>query len=121
MQDESADAWMDRLSEDAKLILGAHFGLMSSTPGKGHVTFQTPWNRTSRATAAFDELVAAGVLRFEDGAEGRWARTYRTLVDCSAAYHWFSENAEKGRGFCMMVPNDQRRERPPRGWPKASS
>lgn len=111
----ACESWMDRLSEDAKLILGAHFGLMI-TPGRGNVTFQTPWNRTERAIAAFNELAAAGVLSVEDGTEGRWARTYRALVDCSPAYFWFRENAEKGRGFRVMVSDAERRERPPRGW-----
>jgi hypothetical protein len=112
-------AWLDKLSDDAKCVLGGHFGLMI-TPGKGSVTFQTPWNRSARGVAAFDELVAAGVLSVEDGAQGLWARTYRALVDCKPAYQWFGRNQDKGR-WSVMVPDAERRERPPLGWKKALS
>jgi hypothetical protein len=85
------------------------------TPGRGSVTFQTPWNMSPRAIAAFDELVSAGALSVEDGVEGLWARTYRARINCLPAYRWFSRNTEKGRWSCT-VPADERRERPPRDW-----
>jgi hypothetical protein len=111
---KSAAPWIATLSDDAKCVIGGHFGMMI-TPGKGDVTFQTPWNRTPRAIAAFDEAVAAGVLSVVDGEKGRWARTYRALVDCRPAYDWFGRNLSKGK-FSVMVPDAERKERPPRGW-----
>jgi hypothetical protein len=116
-QEVAPEVNLAALSDDAKAILGAHFGLMI-TPGKGRLTFQTPWNRTARAIAALDELVREGVLSVVDGEEGRWARTYRALVNCGPAFHWCSKNRDKLVGFAVMVPHSQRRELPPRGWQK---
>lgn len=106
---------LSALSDDAKAILGSQFGLMIR-PGKGDVTFQTPWNRTERAIAAYDELVAKEILSVVYGEKGRWALTYRALVDCAPAWKWANANQDKLSGWGLMVPNDERSERPPRGW-----
>lgn len=103
------------LSDDAKAVLGANFGMMIG-PGRGHLTFQTPWNRTERGATALAELVAAGFLTVAEGELGHFAWTYRALVDCTDAFKWCHSNRSKLKGLSMMVPDAQRRWPPPAGW-----
>lgn len=105
--------WMGALSDDAKALVGCCFGVIGR---KASLTFQTPWNCTPRAVAALNELVAAGVLSVQDGIEGRWARTYRPLIDTSDAFKWAHESIDKLDGIPLVVPDDARHERPPRNW-----
>jgi hypothetical protein len=105
---------MITLSDRAKGVLGAQFGLIGQ---KASVTYHTPWNRTAEAVAVYDELVAAGCLSVVYGVEGRHALTYRAKIDCRDAYTWVAANLDSpALKFPMMVPDDQRKERQPRGW-----
>ena len=107
-----------KLSEDAQIILACHF--MFGTKAK--LTFQTPWNMSPRAQDAFAELIATGHLTKTTGDEGRYADTYRMTEASGAKSSWMmrlmeSEAAKmRARGFNVMVPSNERREKPPRGW-----
>ncbi|MFD3263150.1 hypothetical protein [Phenylobacterium ferrooxidans] len=99
---ESPTLDLDALSDDAKAMAGAHFGLMM-WPRMGMLTFQMVENRpNARGQAALDELVAKGVANVEPLNDGP-ARVYRPLVRCDAAYRWFAENLDKA-SFAYMEP-----------------
>lgn len=105
---------MDALSDDAKVLAGCHLGLMR--PGGGSVTFQTPWNRTARCAAAWDELVEKGVCTaFPLNAQG--AVVYKPAVDCAPSFQWMRANVGRPElAFSVMVPDAERKERRPKGY-----
>lgn len=106
------------LSDLARGILGSQFGIMGRN---GSVTYQTPWNRSPLAIAAYDELVGAGCLSVEYGTEGRCALTYRPLVDTADDFAWVRRNLKNpALRVPMMVPDEMRQELPPRGWVAAT-
>jgi len=104
---------LQSISDDAKMMLAAHFGFGLKTS----LTFQTPWNVASRALAALDEAVAAGLLRREVGVKGLYAHTYRPNEDLRDLRKWMDANKAKAKGFFVMVPDAERQERPPASWP----
>ena len=104
---------MEDLSTDAKLMLAAHFAFGDKTT----LTFQTPWNVTERATTALREAVDAGLISHEIGTLSLYGHTYRPLRDLHEMRSWMDKNKDKAKGFHVMVPDDQRTERPPKTWP----
>jgi hypothetical protein len=110
---EDHEAAVLALSDDAKMMCAAHFGFGLKTT----LTFQTPWNVTARALAALSEAESAGLLSRAVGVEGLYAHTYRPLHDLRVLRSWMGKNKAKAKGFNVMVPDDQRQERPPATWP----
>jgi hypothetical protein len=104
---------LEALSDDAKMILAAHF----SWGGKARLTFQTPWNITARAAAALAEAVKADALTLEVGVEGLYAHTYRAAIEVESLGPWMRKHSAKAKGFIVMLPDRERLERPPASWP----
>lgn len=105
---------LETLSDDAKMILAAHFGFGGP---KMTLTFHTPWNITARAAAALAEAVAAGVLTREVGTESLYGHTYRAALPMDGLAAWMNRNSAKAKGFAVMVGSADRQERPPASWP----
>lgn len=105
---------LNKLSDDAKMMLAGHFSFGGM---KTSLTFQTPWNVSPRARVALAEAVEAGVIRYEVGTEGLYAETYRPVEDLSALRAWMEKNMAKAKDFAVMVPDADRKLRPPTSWP----
>lgn len=91
------------LSDDAKAVAGAAFGLMA--PGIGELVFLTPSRITPRAKAALDELVSAGVASCEPHNHSGGLR-YRPLIDCHPFMRWLARNKRQA-DFALVNPESK--------------
>jgi hypothetical protein len=93
------------LSADARVVAGAHFGLLAV--GKGTLSFGTPARISARGKAALVELEIAGVVKsIEPAAPGGVAFT--PAVDCSAMFDWVGDNQHLLEGWYIVDTPDPR-------------
>lgn len=89
------------LSDRAKSVAGAWFGMMS--PGKGELTFQLRGARPSdEAQAGLDELVRAGVVSVEPFNKFGGI-VYRPLIDFRWALRWLDRNMKNPAATILMT------------------
>ena len=90
---------IDRLSDDAKAVAGAMFGMMR--PNIGELVFHTASRISPRAKAALDELHRTGLVTCEE-LYGGLGRRYVPLVEFSACLAWLRRNPDRCR-FSMTT------------------
>ena len=96
----ATDRW-NTLSDGAKAVAGAWFGMMA--PGKGELTFQLREGRPSdEAQQGLDELVRAGIISVEPFNEFGGI-VYRPLAPCNWAFKWLSRNLKNPAAKIRMT------------------
>lgn len=79
---------LEGLGFEARGVCAAWFGMMRA--GEGRLRFgMKELKPSAKAQACLDEIVAAGVARREEDADG--AVAYVPLVDCSPLMQWLAE------------------------------
>jgi hypothetical protein len=92
---------LEKLSDTAKAVAGAWFGMMS--PGKGDLTFELREGRpTDEALDALSELVRAGVASVAPFNQ-YGGLVYRPLVDCRPAFKWLLANEANPAAKIVLI------------------
>ena len=84
------------LSDEAKCVASAWFGMMS--PGKGELTFELQGRKPAAwAQKGLNELVREGFVSVEPFNK-YGGLVYRPMVDCHWAFRWFARNTKHPLG-----------------------
>lgn len=94
---------LDGLSDDAKAVAGAMFGMMKPNSANSGLAFGTPSRITKRANAALTELVNADVIALTIRArDGSWE--FKPKVSCYLAFMWLHDLVQAGDAERISFP-----------------